>query len=55
MAEKPPDYRELGGLRSSGDPLASQEVGNIVSLLASWRETDDHSEQVPRDEGGNRK
>jgi cytochrome c oxidase cbb3-type subunit 3 len=50
-----PDYRELGTLRSSGNPLTSEEVADIVVLLASWREADDQSEKTLVEEGGNRK
>jgi mono/diheme cytochrome c family protein len=36
-----PDYEDLGDFRTPGRPLTSDEVGDIVALLASWREPDD--------------
>ena len=32
-----PNYRKVGALSDSGAPLTSQEIADLVALLASWR------------------
>jgi cytochrome c oxidase cbb3-type subunit 3 len=39
-----PDFRRLGAMQPSGQPLTSQQIADVVALMASWRHAEHHPE-----------